>query len=387
VTVAVVIPSRNRATSLSRLLDALAQQTHGDLEVAVVLDGSTDGSTRMLATRRDPFPLTWIDQRHRGAAAARNAGVACTTAPVVLFLDDDVVPEPQCVARHLAHHGRDRVAVVGDCPIVLPDRPRPHDLSSWGWWVDFNHRRARSAQRRTHRDVCAGNLSIARADLVAVGGFDEAFDGYGFEDWELGVRLLAAGIEVVVEPAAVAHHHRRHTPGTLLAHARSEGRAEVRFARRHPELLSTLRLPHLPDGAVGAAARRAFHRPDRAGIAVRAGAARLVPMRPLRRWWTRFDEQRTVAFWRGVAEELGSWRAYCDLVDGVPPASVSVDVAGGVPAAVVVPEGVPCDVRVTWAGEDVGVVRLPAWLPRDRATLADRISRELAGSLLVRLEA
>jgi hypothetical protein len=33
------------------------------------------------------------------------------------------------------------------------------------------------------------------------------------------------------------------------------------------------------------------------------------------------------------------------------------------------------------------VVRLPAWLPRDRATLADRISRELAGSLLVRLEA
>jgi GT2 family glycosyltransferase len=385
-TVAVVVPSHQRCGPLSLLLDALARQTAPIAEVAVVLDGSTDGSERMLAARHDPFPLRWTHQPRRGAAAARNAGVALTTAPLVLFLDDDVVPEPDCVAHHLARHDGSRRAVVGDCPIVLPERPRPHDLSGWAWWLDFNHQRAERATRTTsYRDVCTGNLSLRRDDLVAVGGFDEGFVGYGGEDWELGVRLLDAGVEVVAEPAAVARHHRRHTAADLLAHTRSEGRADVHFARRHPAVLGSLRLRYPPDGALGDAVRQVFERPERADAALRSAARRLAAVRPLRRWWTRFEEHRALAYWWGVAEALGTWAAYEAFVAGVPRAAAEVDVRAGIPERVDAPDGVPCEVTVLWAGERVGTVLLGASSPRDREAVARQISQQLSEPLLLRM--
>lgn len=385
-TVAVVVPSHDRAGPLSLLLDALARQTAPIAEVAVVLDGSTDGSARMLEERRDPFPLRWVHQPRRGAAAARNAGVALTRAPVVLFLDDDVVPEPDCVARHLARHDGSARAVVGDCPIVLPARPRPHDLSGWAWWLDFNHERAaREPRTASYRDVCTGNLSLRRVDLEAVGGFDEGFAGYGGEDWELGVRLLGSGVEVVAEPAAIAQHHRRHSPADLLAHTRSEGRADVHFARRHPHVLGTLRLRYPPAGALGDAVRRAFAHPERADAALHRAAMRLTAIRPLRRWWTRFEEHRALAYWWGVAEALGSWDAYESFVAGVPRAAAVVDVRDGIPARVDAPDGVPCEVMVLWAGERVGTVVLAASLPRTREAVARQISQQLAEPLLLRL--
>jgi GT2 family glycosyltransferase len=384
--VAVVVPSHQRAGPLSLLLDALARQTSPIAEVAVVLDGSTDGSERMLAARRDPFLLRWRHQPRRGAAAARNAGVAMTTAPIVLFLDDDVVPEPDCVARHLARHDGSRRAVVGDCPIVLPERPRPHDLSGWAWWLDFNHQRAARAGRApSYRDVCTGNLSLRRDDLVAVGGFDEGFAGYGGEDWELGVRLLDSGVEVVAEPAAIARHHRRHTAADLLAHTRSEGRADVHFARRHPAVLGSLRLRYPPDGALGHAVRQAFEHPERADASLRSAVRRLAAIQPLRRWWTRFEEHRAVAYWWGVAETLGTWEAYEAFVAGVPRAATAVDVRHGIPAHIDAPEGVPCEIAVLWSDERVGTVLLPASSPRDRDEVARRISQQLSDQLLLRL--
>ena len=383
--VAVVVPSRNRSASLTRLLDALAVQTVVPTEVAVVLDGSTDDSEAVLAARRgDPFRLVWHAQPRRGAGAARNAGVARTAAPVVVFLDDDVVPEPTCVEHHVRRHDGVRCVVVGDCPIALPSRPRPHELKSWAWWVDFNHRRSAPSSPRTYRDVCAGNLSVRREDFDAVGGFDEGFTGYGAEDWELGVRLLDAGLLVVVEPAAVAWHHRRHTVAGMLANMRSEGRADVHFGRRHPGMRSHLRLRYLPGGDLEARVRRAFAAPARADLALRAAVARLAVMAPTRRWWWRYDDLRAEAYWWGVAEALGSWSAWEAFVAGVPECAAEVD-AASLPPRLDVPDGVPVHLTVTWHGEPIGAFRLPASASRERDELARRITASFGGPLLLRI--
>jgi GT2 family glycosyltransferase len=385
--IAVVVPSRNRARSLARLLDALARQTVVPDEVAVVLDATEDASAAMLAARRDPYELRWREQPvRRGAAAARNLGVACTSAPIVLFLDDDVEPEPDCVARHVARHvTAARRVVVGDCPIELPSRPRGHDLSGWSWWLDFNHARASDTRPRTYRDVCAGNLSIHRDDLLAVGGFDEGFSGYGAEDWELGVRLLASGVEVAVEPLAVARHHRSHTVAQLLANTRAEGRADVHFGRRHPELRSRMRLRYPPPGPLGARARAAFDRPWGADRALRVAEIRLTVVRPLRRWWWWFDQLRAEAYWWGVAEALGSWAAYEAFVADVPEVATVVDVRAGLPDRLPVPDGVPCRVVVLWGDEQLGALRLAPSASRERVDVARRIATDLTGPVLLRL--
>src|SRR5947209_498379 len=109
-TVSVIVPTYNRRTRLGRLLAALDRQHRSGVrfEVVIAVDGATDGTAEMLAGLRPSFPLEVIKLAQGGPAAARNAAIAAATGEVLLFLDDDVVPQDGLFERHLAVHRRDR---------------------------------------------------------------------------------------------------------------------------------------------------------------------------------------------------------------------------------------------------------------------------------------
>lgn len=86
--VSVVVPTRNRRRTLERALASVAAQAAGDLEVIVVVDGSTDGTAGWLAARHPGVRVAVLDPP-RGAAAARNHGVAQARGELIAFLDDD----------------------------------------------------------------------------------------------------------------------------------------------------------------------------------------------------------------------------------------------------------------------------------------------------------
>ena len=106
---------------------------------------------------------------------ARNAGIAAASGEIVLFVDDDVVLPPYFVAAHARAHAASIFPHVVTGPIInVPAadvRPVP------------TFRNGSAAY------FCTCNVSVPRSSLEAVGGFDEAFDKYGWEDTELGVRL------------------------------------------------------------------------------------------------------------------------------------------------------------------------------------------------------
>src|SRR5262245_60053207 len=104
--VSVVIPTYQRRASLERVLGALARQEWDSdrLEVLVVSDGSLDGSLEMARAYPLPFPLIALEQPNQGPAVARNLGLAHAAGPLVLFLDDDVLPSPQLIAEHVGAH-------------------------------------------------------------------------------------------------------------------------------------------------------------------------------------------------------------------------------------------------------------------------------------------
>src|SRR5579859_7632126 len=96
--VSVVIPVFNNAPTIERAVaSVLAQCFDGEVEVIVVNDGSTDGSTDILRGFGDRIHV--IEQANRGAAAARNAGVAVATGEYVAFLDADDEWLPQKLAK------------------------------------------------------------------------------------------------------------------------------------------------------------------------------------------------------------------------------------------------------------------------------------------------
>jgi len=322
----VVIPSRNRADRLDLVLGALASQvTDEALEIIVVLDGCEDSSRDVLVAweKMDAFAsLRWHEQSRKGPAAARNTGAFMARGPILLFLDDDVIPDPDLVSVHLGHHASgDRIAVLGDYDLIR-SRPRSIcELEIWSWWEDTFQLRSASGQPASYRDFCTGNVSLRREDFARVGGFDQDFARPNREDYELGYRLLRSGVRFLVDRSAHARHIRDVTVRSILEGARVEARGDVLIAQKHPELINGLALM-----GIGDRRRRA------AGLAMfvpRIGAVVCFAMRGLlwlderlrvrRRWRSHFGFLWTYAYWRGLRDSVGSLKALRELRATAPP--------------------------------------------------------------------
>ena len=233
VDVSVVIPTFNRRGQLERTLQGLADQVEVDVEteVIVVSDGSTDGTDEWLRSGATPVPVSACFQANSGPAVARNTGAAAARGPMLLFLDDDVVPVPRLVATHVRHHRDldDDLVVIG--PMCAPTDA---ELSPWVTWEQHMLDKQYDAMRRgmweaTARQFYTANASLARRHLQAVGGFDPAFRRA--EDVELAYRLSDAGLSFAFVPEAVVFHYADRSFDSWLANAAAYGRNDVIFGR------------------------------------------------------------------------------------------------------------------------------------------------------------
>jgi GT2 family glycosyltransferase len=234
----VVVPTRNRVASLLRCLEGLAAQTLVEFRV-IVVDDASDG----LMAEAIPAPmlerldmLILRNQAVAGPARARNRGVAAGTAPYITFLDDDVRPHPDLLRCHHAVVAESDRPTVAIGPLLNPTDCRP---TPWNRW-DSEHlaahyeQMARDHQAPTWRQFYAGNAFLRRADLLAVGGFDERFARS--EDIELGLRLWQHGCDFVFVPGAVGWHYAQRSLEGWLEIARSYARFDVLIENLHPDV-------------------------------------------------------------------------------------------------------------------------------------------------------
>lgn len=220
------------ATLLGSLAVALAEPTGGEVDVLVLLDGSTDGSDALVDEMAAdfPVPLRQLWQPNAGLAAARNAGIAAATGELVWLLDDDMVVARQALLRHLAHDRDDASILMGPCDV----RSDNADIVRAHWWYEERHRRlAADGVVRDPHDSSFANTS-APTDLLRAHPFDERFRGYGVEDFELAVRLFAAGEVIAFDALAAVEHHLAPTRSESLRKMREEGANRMRFLAIHP---------------------------------------------------------------------------------------------------------------------------------------------------------
>ena len=101
-TISVIVPAFNIAPWLSRSLESLLAQTHADLEMVVVDDGSSDNTREVLAEYTAKHPnIKAIHKENGGVTSARLRGVEEATGAWIAFMDGDDVVEPQMYARML----------------------------------------------------------------------------------------------------------------------------------------------------------------------------------------------------------------------------------------------------------------------------------------------
>jgi GT2 family glycosyltransferase len=232
--VSVVIPTFNRRERLLRVLAELSQQTTtAPFEVIVVSDGSDDGTVEALKSFELPIDLRWASQSNQGPATARNRGVEMAEAPIVLFLDDDVVPDPDLVGAHLAAHERSCPHAVVIGPMLDPP---DHQMSPWVRWEQRMLSKQYDAlvggrYGPTFRQFYTGNASMPRRDVLDAGGFDTTYRRA--EDVELGIRLWDRGASFAFDPEARGYHYAVRSYEAWRAVARAYGQLEVELAR-HP---------------------------------------------------------------------------------------------------------------------------------------------------------
>lgn len=367
--ISVVIPTHNRCASLLRTLESLVEQSLAPdrFEAIAVLDAVTDGTAGALASRAWPFAFRALVPETRGAAGARNTGARAARGERIVFLDDDMLADPGFLAGHLRAAGADpRSVVVGQSAPVIGAGGWFGDALA-DWWHEQFRAMADPGHRFSYRDVMSGNLSVPRAEFLALGGFDEAL--LCREDFELGYRLVQAGLSLRYAADARALHHDASTPKRNLARARAEGRADIQIARKHPAMFFDMKSAGMAFPATGARVLRllTFRAPWAGQALSRTLGAALPALRVLgmrNRWLLLGGYLRAFAYHAGVATEAGSPAAYDGLaaaaraVTPAPPV-IEADLLGDLDAlrSKVETEG-PQGLRLTCGGKPVA--ELPA---------------------------
>ena len=241
----VVIPTYQRRDSLLRTLTSLRSQTlpADQYEVIAAIDGSTDGTAEAVRAFGGPDTSPGRAGPHPGRARAGNAGILAASGTVIVLLDDDMEAVPEFLAAHArAHEGPAHRAVVGAAPIVVEPGSPPFVRYMASGFRARLERLAAPGYQPGFRDTYTGNFSARRDVLLAVGGFDEAFQVYGHEDYELALRLLNAGVELAYSADARAHQHYEKTFAAFAPDGIARGRTAVLFAGKHPSIVDRIKL-------------------------------------------------------------------------------------------------------------------------------------------------
>jgi GT2 family glycosyltransferase len=214
-TLTVVIPVHNGGAAFTRCLRGLRPCWRADYELVVIDDGSTDDSAEQALAAgarliRHPRPL--------GPAAARNDGAAAARAPIVFFLDSDVVLHPDALARTLDHLDRrpGLSALFGS----YDDRPTARGLVTQyrNLLHHFVHQQGEfTADTRPAHTFWTGCGAIRRDVFLALGGFDPAlYRRPAIEDIEFGYRLAQAGHSILLARDVLATHLKKWTLKSVL---------------------------------------------------------------------------------------------------------------------------------------------------------------------------
>jgi hypothetical protein len=198
--VSVVIPCFDQAHYLGEAIESVLAQSHPDLELTVVDDGSDDNTGEVAAR----YPgVRRVRQAHRGVAAARNLGLTRSSGELVVFLDAD--------DRLLSHALEVGVAKLAEHPDAAFAAGMPRDIAADGTVIRAGGQPVIADEHYLNllRDCfiwSGSSLVYRRSALDAAGGFDERLEAA--DDYDLYLRL--ARRQPVVCHDAVVTEYRRH---------------------------------------------------------------------------------------------------------------------------------------------------------------------------------
>jgi glycosyltransferase involved in cell wall biosynthesis len=202
--VSVIIPTFNRKVSLIRTLDSLFNQTFPkeNFEIIIVDDGSTDGTEKLIHKIKIYHQnLSYLRQKNKGAASARNLGILNAEGQFIGFTDDDCTLNPNWIA--LAVESLEKNEFSGVQGITLPEK----EIGLINRIFAFADMPIYTGNEVNFYPTC--NIFYKKKELVEVSGFDEELGSF-YEDTDLAFRIIRQGYIIHFNKNMIVYHEARY---------------------------------------------------------------------------------------------------------------------------------------------------------------------------------
>ena len=179
--ISVIIPTYNRRELLLRAIDSVLQQTHADIEVIVVDDGSTDGTQTAVLDLHDERVRYVRQSENAGACAARNRGVDMARGEYIAFQDSDDVFHPDKLEKQLAY----LLETGADVTVCAMNRVRLDGVQEA--FPPMAENRTLPYEELLLENICSTQCILGKAEVFRQVRWDE--DMPRLQDWDLMLRV------------------------------------------------------------------------------------------------------------------------------------------------------------------------------------------------------
>jgi glycosyltransferase involved in cell wall biosynthesis len=254
--VSIIMPSYNRFPQNLLSLYSLENQTFdpSKMEVIFIDDASTDETHNELRNYQPLYPFKYIrNEQNLGRAKVRNLGIKSARGRILIFLDAEMICEPDFVENHYQYHQTTNNAIITGvmhskriitCSFPetstnnvtnqvkrgskkqtnLLENNKPYPLltkveianqsykdsaietDSWFKTITKNFDDDLKGFQFPWMAFLTGNVSLTKDLIEQAGMFDEEFIKFGYEDWELGYRLYKMGAQYFIKDNLVTYH-------------------------------------------------------------------------------------------------------------------------------------------------------------------------------------
>ena len=206
--ISVIVPTHNRSDALEKTLEHLAvQQFSEEWEVIVVNNNCTDATDKVVEKAKNDFPvsLMLVYEKTPGAAAARNAGARMAKGDYLIFIDNDILTEPDFIRQHYEALKQNPNSWIVGQVANLPAQEK----SIFG-----KYRKTLypifplNEPIRLTEGITGQTVSLPRQDFLELDGFDENFYVASGEDNEFAMRARKQlGIKTLLLPSILVVHN------------------------------------------------------------------------------------------------------------------------------------------------------------------------------------
>lgn len=261
----VIIPAYNACERLYYNLIALNNQNYpsNEFEVIVINNGSSDKTAKMLSQFHANYRLLTITLvKNRGIAYARNKGILKAVGEILIFHDSDMIATRDFIKNHTEAHEDTNMVVCGSCwrrvysyyyknfrgylmenfnkikykynikNQYLNNRDKQRLLTKEqildGSFIDYSfdlnmpfifslkqviekHGEELVGYNFPWRFFITNNCSVYKENIMNVGLFDQKIKRYGFEDYDLGIRLHKFGCKYIFKDNIISVHQEHPT--------------------------------------------------------------------------------------------------------------------------------------------------------------------------------